>query len=399
VKAVLPLLLLLFQEGVEERSIEVPRPAAVIERPAILLRTPEELPRAAPEAWKRFADPAQRAALLTELGPELGERLSAAERDYMQERYPTALEGLYAALEDQPDFPPALMLLGTTYFRLRRYQDCRIALERLLEVAPEEAWRTQALGHSYYSLGDYGRARSHYERVLAAQPAEVGASPEALRGLALCYMREGDSATALKLLDQVLELHPEHAEAHTFRARILYGDDRLEEALSAAERARELAPYDPQPWYFTMRILFDLGRDEEALQAEERWKELDRAAQEIRALESQLRFYPGSYPLVLRLCELAAAIGDIHTARARLADLLLARPADVSEVSLRILVLDVLENLNDREGARVAALALEQTCAGELAAWQRLERYYASARDRVNQVRCATQVARLTQED
>lgn len=395
-KVLLSLLLLLFQEGPEERSIEVPLPVAHAERPAILLRTPDELPRAAPDAWKRFADPAERTALLTELGPELAERQTTAEREYLRERYPTALETLYAELEDQPDFPPGLMLLGTTYFRLRRYQDCVIALERLLEVAPQEIWRTQALGHSYYSLGDYARARSHYERVLATQPAELGTSTEALRGLALCHMREGDSETALKLLDQVLELNPDHPEAYTFRARILYADDRLDEALAAAERARKVAPYDPQPWYFSMRILYDLGREEEALSAETRWKELDRVAQEVRALENQLRFYPGSYPVLLRLCELAASIGDVQTTRGRLADMLQARPAEVPEVSLRVLALDVLESLDDSEGARVAALALEQTCAGELAAWQRLERFYATTRDRVNQVRCAGEVARLS---
>lgn len=383
------------QNGEDERYIERALPAAA-ERPAILLRTPDALPRAALGAWERFGDAERREELLSSLDAAFRERMESAERAYLEERYPSALEGLYAALEEEPDFPPALMLLGTAYFRLRRYQDCAVALERFLEVAPGEVWRTQALGHSYYSLGDYGRARAHYERLLAAMPPELGPSVEALRGLALCHMRQGDAATALKLLDQVLELRPDHAEAHVFRARILLGEERLEEALKAAERARELAPYEPQGWYLVMRILFDLGRDDEGRAAEERWKELDRVAQEVRSLETQLRFYPGTYPIVLRLCELAASIGDVESARRRLADLLLMRPDDVPEVKLRILVLDVLERLQDAEGARVAAGALEQTCREEVEAWERLTRYYAALRDRKNQMRCAAEAARLS---
>jgi predicted Zn-dependent protease len=226
----------------------------------------------------------------------------------------------------------------------------------------------------------------------------MGTSVEALRGLALCHMRQGDSATALTLLDQVLELRPDHPEAYVFRARILLGEGQLEEALAAAERARELAPYEPQGWYLVMRLLFDLGRDDEARAAEERWKELDRAAQEVRSLEMQLRFHPGSYAIVLRLVELAASVGDIGTARKRLADLVLARPPEVPEVKIRILVVDVLERMGDVEGARVAATALEQTCPGEAAAWERLVLYYAGTRDRVNQMRCSAELARLSAE-
>lgn len=386
------------QEGIDERYVEIlaaERAAGEADRPAILLRLPSELPRAAAGAWEVFDEAEDREAFLRDLDTELLATMGAAERAYLGSRFPSALESLYTVLERHPDFPPALMLLGTTYFRLRRYDDCRISIERFLEVAPSDLWRTQALGHAYYSLGDYPRARRHYERVLADTPEEMGESPEALRGLALCHMRLGDADRALELLGRVLELRPDHAEAYTFQARILFDEDRLEEALAAAERARELAPFQPQPWYFAMRILFDLGREEEALAAEARWREIDRVAQAVRALEMQLRFRPGSFPLILRLADLAASIGDVETVRVRLADAILARPEDVPEVDVRILVLDTLVSLGDVEGSRVAAAALEETCAGSVEAWRRLETYYASIRDRVNQIRCSAEAARL----
>lgn len=396
--ALLLALLLVPQDDVEERYLEMldaELAAGAVERPAILLRLPGELPRAEEGAWADFNDLEGREEFLRGLDTALLARMGAAERAYVESRFPDALERLYAVLDGYPDFPPALMLLGTTYFRLRRYDDCRIAIERFLEVAPSGVWRTQALGHAYYSLGDYQRARRHYERVLAATPEGSAESPEAIRGLALCHMRLGDAERALELLDRVLELRPGHDEAYVFRARILYDQDRLEEALEAADRASELAPFQPQAWYFAMRILFDLGREEEARSAEERWRELDRVAQEVRALEMQLRFRPGSFPIIMRLCELASGIGDVATVRGRLADLILARPEEVPEAQVRILVLDTLLHLDDAEGARVAAIALEETCSDSLAAWTRLETYYASVRDRVNQVRCTGEAARL----
>ncbi|MEM7306714.1 MAG: tetratricopeptide repeat protein [Planctomycetota bacterium] len=382
------------QQGPPPGAIPAEAPAPE-ERPAILLRTPDTLPRAADGAWEAFLASEDPNEAFAGLDPEIVARMAAAEEHYRAARYPSALQALYDALERAPGFPPGLMLLGTTYFRLRRYEDCRESLQQFLEVAPGDVWRTQALGHALYSLGDYGGARDHYEAVLAASPEELGESPEALRGLALCHMRLGDPERALSLLARVIELRPGHAEAFTFRARILYDEDRLDEALAAAERARELSPYEPQPWFLTMRILYDLGRDDEAAEAEQRWQELDRVAQDVRALEMRLRFRPGQYPLILRLCELFVSIGDVGRARNQLAQLVLARPDDIPEVAVRIFVVDTLNAMGDAEGTHVAALALEESCPDDAEAWRRLERYYALRRDRVNQVRCGAEAARL----
>ena len=365
------------------------------ERPAILLRTPDSLPRADQGRWADFATPEGRERLLSSLDADVIARMNRAEKRYRAAEYVVVLEELYASLEALPDMPPALLLLGTTYFRLRRYGDCRTALERYLGVSPGELWRTQALGHSYYSLGEYERARDHYEAVLAAMPEELGESVEAVRGLALAHMRLGDNARALELLARVLALRPDHAEALTWRARILYEEDRLEEALEEARRAREVDPYRPQPWYLVMRILFDLEREDEALEAEARWKELDRVAQEVRSIEMRLRFQPRQYPLTLRLSELLAAIGDVGSTRRALAQVVLARPADVAEFEVRAYVLDTLVRLGDPEGARVAAAALEETCPEVPEAWRKLELFYAMRRDRANQVRCGDMVRRL----
>lgn len=376
-----------------------PAPAAPEgrERPAIYDRTPAELPRSDPGRWTGLfdagggLDPERFGAL----DPGLVAEQQRAEQAYAQGNYPGALEILYAVLEREPDFPPGLLVLGTTYFRLRRYGDSAEAYARLLEVAPELIWRTQAYGHCLYSLGEYDAARAHYEALLAAMPEEVGDSVEALRGLALCHMRLGEPTRALELLDHVLALRPDHPEALTWRARILYQEDELEAALGAALAARELDPWAPQSWYIAMRILYDLGRDDEAAEAEARWKDLDRVAQEVRSLEMRLRYEPRQYGLALRLVQLHVSVENVPAVREALAQVVLSRPDEVPELDVRAFVLDTLMDLGDQEGALVAAQALEQTCAEDPAAWKKLEIFYGRLRDRHNQVRCGEMYLRL----
>ena len=57
--------------------------------------------------------------------------------------------------------------------------------------------------------------------------------------------------------------------------------------------------------------------------------------------------------------------------------------------------MDVLTTMNDVEGARVAARALEQNCAQEARAWLRLERYYRDIGDRRREVQAGERYLRL----
>ncbi|MEX1025373.1 MAG: tetratricopeptide repeat protein, partial [Planctomycetota bacterium] len=150
--------------------------------PAALERLPSELPRAATDAWTESLAGGE-----VDLAPAASDALARAQRAYRSGDYPSAVEFAFAALEAEPDLPPALTLLGTTYFRLQRYGDTATCFERFCEVAPGELWRTQALGHAYYSLGRYERAHAHYQRVIATGRAGI----DALRGRGLAELRLG----------------------------------------------------------------------------------------------------------------------------------------------------------------------------------------------------------------
>lgn len=342
---------------------------------------PRALPRADEGRWKDFETTAPRP---DEIPPGVREAFEA-----LRDHDPLlALAELFRALRAQPDYPPALYESGVVYFRLQRYGDAIVVLERFLRHVPGRIGDTRVLGHCYYSLGDYSRAKAHYGRVLAASPDDV----EALRGLGLCEMRLGDSKRALELLAAVLEKQPAHAEAWAWRARILCDEDRSAEALEAAVRARDLQPWEPRPWFLLGQILADLGREGEGAAALARYRELNALAQESRSIGTRLRFDPHQVPLLARLVDVHRGTGNVPGAREALARLAKERPTDVD---LRILAVDVLESMEDADGARLAATSLAQRCADEWKAWKRLETYYARLRDRQKQLEAGERYRRL----
>jgi len=342
---------------------------------------PSSLPRAEAGRWIEWkpTDP---------ISDEHRAALAQGMRAYAARDYPSALAVLFPLLEAEPDYPPALYQAATTFFRLRRYGDCSVCLERFLEVVPGEVGATQALGHSLYSLGRYEEARAHYERVLAANPESV----EALRGYGLCFLRLGDDERALEILRQVVELRPDHPDAHAWIAQVAYELDRLDEARAAAERARELAPHEPRPWFILSRILADQGEDDAALEAKARFEELSRLQQEILAVEGLLLDEPGNVAAQAALVDLRVRSGDRAGLASDVERLTRLAPSDPA---IRILALDALLAVGDAEGARHQALGMERDCAASPEAWARLRDYWGSVGERMKQVQAGERHLRL----
>ena len=295
-------LALLAPSSVTQDEVEAPLPA--------IARTGARtvaLPAAPPGTWSDFfiehqANPER----LKRIEPRLLQLGGLAEQAYAAADFPSSLELGLDQLRLLPDFPPALLLVGTTCFRLRRYEDCRRVIDRFLEVAPSEVWRTQVLGHALYTLGLPAEGRDHYRAILDVLPESV----EARRGLALCLYQLGETEASAAELTTILEERPDHAEAWVALARVRFDQEQLEAAQEAAARAMELAPFEPIGYFIGFRVLYELGEDEAGEALEQRWRELTDASANLAGLRNRLLHSPNSAGLLRGLASELAALGD-----------------------------------------------------------------------------------------
>ena len=138
------------------------------DRAPVLDRSPAEWAHADEDRWADW-EPAQSEPPRESARGALSRALEAVERRDLT----AALEGWFALLEAEPDYPPALYQAGVVYFRLRRYSDAATAFERYLQVAPERVGDTRALARRFHNLWACTHAMVNDPKVRACASAWV----------------------------------------------------------------------------------------------------------------------------------------------------------------------------------------------------------------------------------
>ncbi|KAA6186973.1 tetratricopeptide repeat protein [Thiohalocapsa marina] len=153
-------------------------------------------------------------------------------------------EGLRRALElyqqaagTDPNYAPAYRGLGLSYLLLSYYgnlplaqsqQLARPALDKALELAPDDAETVAVLGLWRYLRGEYGLAEHQLEQALAQRPDDA----EAWVWLGLAMQRQGRLRDALASLEQARRLEP---------LSVLVAVDHARALGRSGERARALS--------------------------------------------------------------------------------------------------------------------------------------------------------------
>ncbi|ADN02049.1 tetratricopeptide repeat protein [Spirochaeta thermophila] len=124
-------------------------------------------------------------------------------------------------------------------FARRRYGDVIRLLEPLIFEYRESFTFYALLGLSCLHVGDYGGAETFLLRAHHLRPER----PEIIHGLALIYLKRGDSSLAIQRWLEILEDHPHYAPArHALdMVRTCRTDDDLEDLITSP-RFRKLFP-------------------------------------------------------------------------------------------------------------------------------------------------------------
>jgi predicted O-linked N-acetylglucosamine transferase (SPINDLY family) len=168
---------------------------------------------------------------------------------------------LQAATRAQPNYVPALNLLGVVLGRLGRNAEAVASYERALASAPDSAEAWYGRGMTLLAIGRPQDAITSFDRVLAIKPDFT--QVHLLRAKLLSDL--GRREAALEAIDKLLAVASGSAEAWLGRSNILFEAKRYDEALSAADRAVASKPGLAEAWHARGNALNELKRHEEAL--------------------------------------------------------------------------------------------------------------------------------------
>lgn len=177
---------------------------------------------------------------------------------------------------------------GVVAFGDERYDDARVAFEKVLAEDPEDAAAIQYLGLIAQEQGDPDGAIGHYQRALALEPDNTD-----VRGdLASALLEAGRIDEARAAVDTVLAARPDDARANLFGGIAAYRAAEYEKAIAFLDRAKRLDPsLAPHATYYaglSAAFLGDFGAAEGAFSAVEEQSPLSPLSRSAESLRRQI---------------------------------------------------------------------------------------------------------------
>ena len=203
-------------------------------------------------------------AARTATQPAAGRQTADGESHSIEEM----VDRLAARLQQEPGNLEGWVMLGRSYFILKRYSDAAQAYSHAMALVDEEDpdlladyAEALALAHGNTMAGAPAKL---LERALAIDP-DLGEAYTSLGALRDDQELDEESEEHFK---RAIELAPGYATAYHWYAALLDNKDRPEEQLVLARRALDLDPMAPVMTNIYASALVNLGRTEQAIAAE-----------------------------------------------------------------------------------------------------------------------------------
>jgi Flp pilus assembly protein TadD len=150
-----------------------------------------------------------------------------------------AIEYLNQTLTLDPNFAPALELLGYAHFQKKNFGDAAAAYQRFLELQPNNSKARVSLGVVYEELGKIDLAEEEYKKADG-----IDGNPEASFSLAKLYYGQKKLEPALEYVSKSLAKNSRSVPALNVQGVILNQMGKYAEALASFENAVRIAPND-----------------------------------------------------------------------------------------------------------------------------------------------------------
>jgi tetratricopeptide (TPR) repeat protein len=169
-------------------------------------------------ARKRFDEAEQLLRTSLERDPRnLATRYNLGRLEERNEQFEEAAERYRGIIKDVPRYAPAHARLGIALYAMRDFEAARAALERALELRPDDAESTFNLGVVEDELG---RARvetadfAEAERLFRSAAARIPHRADPLANLTFLYHVLGRVDEAIEQGSAAIAIEPEHAQSH-----------------------------------------------------------------------------------------------------------------------------------------------------------------------------------------
>lgn len=185
-------------------------------------------------------------------------------RTHHQEGRLDQAEALYKRiLEETPDHPETLHLMGLMAFQRGKVDIAVDRITRAIQGAPSVGKYHGNLGSILLADGRDDEAAPHLETALSLDPDNAATH----NSLAVIYRERGEIARSIEACDKALSLEPDQIEARINKALALIGDRRAAEAVDIAREADGMSSDHPDVLNALALALGETGADAEALDA------------------------------------------------------------------------------------------------------------------------------------
>ena len=148
------------------------------------------------------------------------------------------VESLETAIEIDPQFQHADLLLVLNYLHTKSYDKAQQAAEAFAEKQPDKALAHNLMGKTYLAQGHDAQAEEAFEKARQLAPGD----PYACRNLAILALRKSDTDRARALFNEVLEYHPGYLPTLSLLAALEEREGEYETMKMVLRQAIELHP-------------------------------------------------------------------------------------------------------------------------------------------------------------
>ena len=204
---------------------------------------------------------------------------------YAQEQYELALNQFQNALDLNPDFERARLLVAATLVKQKRLDDAIIEVQKALRADPKNAYAHNILGSAYLAQGKYDEGMTELDRAIDLDPSladahirrglfhlskgegakgeadlvkAVEAAPEILNGrlmLVSHYLQKKNYSAAIQTLQDGLNGSKEDALLYNYLATAYFYQKKNDLAVSALVKAKQADSHYLTP-YFTLAAFY-----------------------------------------------------------------------------------------------------------------------------------------------